>query len=94
MIELKQPEDKVLTEAERKNYNGQIFAVFPLLEADIKEAMFKQLIETYTISVGTAKSINEIALATARGSGIMEGMALLLTKWEQAQLEHQSPKDE
>ena len=95
IVDIKQPEEKILSEAERRDYNAAIFAVFPRLEKDIKEEMFKELIKTYTESVGTAKSINETALATARGSGVVEGMAILLEMWRLAQLEHQAPqKDE
>ena len=93
-LELKLPEEKILSEAERKSYNGAIFAVFPILEKDIQAKMYEELINTYTISVGTAKSINEVALATARGSGIIEGMAILLEHWRLASLEAQSPKEE
>ena len=94
IVDIKQPEEKILTEAERRDYNAAIFAVFPRLEKDIKEEMFKELVKTYTESVGTAKTINEVALATARGSGIIEGMAILLEKWRLAQLEAQSKPDE
>lgn len=92
MIELTPPEEKILSPSEQKDYNAAIFAVFPRLEANIKEEMFKELVKTYTLAVGSAKSVNEVALATARGSGIIEGMALLLEKWRLAQLEHQAPK--
>jgi hypothetical protein len=56
--------------------------------------MYEELIKTYTESVGVSKSINETALATARGSGIIEGMAILLEKWRLSALEHQSPKED
>ena len=93
-LELKLPEEKILSEAERKAYNGAIFAVFPIIEKDIRNKMYEELINTYTTSVGTAKSINEVALATARGSGIVEGMAILLEKWRLASLEAQAKPDE
>lgn len=91
---LKLPEEKVLSEAEKKSYNASIFAVFPIIERDIQAKMYEELINTYTVSVGTAKSVNEVALATARGSGKVEGMALLLELWQNAALEAQSKPDE
>lgn len=93
-LELKLPEEKILSEAEKKSYNSSIFAIFPIIEKDIKEQMLIELSKTYTESVGVAKSINEVALATARGSGIIEGMAILLEHWRLASLEAQSPKEE
>ena len=91
-LELTLPIVKEQTEAEHKNYCSQIFAVFPIIEKDVKNKMYEELINTYTVSVGTAKSINEVALATARGSGVVEGMALLLEMWKNASLEAQTPK--
>ena len=94
MLELKLPEEKILSETEKKSYCASIFAVFPIIEKDIKSKMYEELVNTYTISVGTAKTINEVALATARGSGKIEGMALLLELWSLASLEAQSKPDE
>lgn len=81
-IELQIPEVKEIDEQERKAHNAAIFAVFPRIEAEIKSKMYEQLVNTYSENVAVAKTREEIVLATVRGNGIMEGMALLLEKWQ------------
>ena len=81
------PEEKLITEQERRDYCTAIFAIFPRLEKDIKEEMYKQLITTYSESIGTSKTKETRDFETIRGNGIMEGMAILLEKWQVAKSE-------
>lgn len=83
-LTLELPETKEQGEAERKEYCGAIFALFPRIEKDIKEKMYEELVKTYT----EADDFNKVL----RGQGIMEGMAILLEHWRLANLEHQEPK--
>ena len=92
-LELTLPEEKEQTEKQRKAYCGSIFAVFPVIEKDIRTKMYEELIKTYSIGVGTAKTKEERDFEIIRGNGIMEGMAILLETWSQANVEHQSPPD-
>lgn len=81
-LTLQIPKEEELNEAERKAHNAAIFAVIPRLEKDIKDKMYEELIKTYSENVGMAKTREEILLATTRGNGIMEGMAILLEMWQ------------
>ena len=89
-IELQLPTEKQLDEAEIKAHNAAIFAVWPRLEKEIKAKMYEQLITTYSENVGMAKTREEIVLATVRGNGIMEGMAILLEKWKSDAQAHEA----
>ena len=80
-LELVLPKEENLDEDKVKAHNAAIFAVWPRLEKTIKEKMYEQLIQTYSENVGMAKTREEIVLATVRGNGILEGMAILLEKW-------------
>ena len=86
-LTLEFPEEKLITEQERKDYCTAIFAVFPRLEKDIKEEMYKQLITTYSEGIGKSKTKEERDFEIVRGNGIMEGMAILLDKWQVAKSE-------
>ena len=92
-LTLKLPEQKEQTEEQRKAYCSSIFAVFPIIEKDIKEKMHEQLIKNYSDAVRLAQTKEQVELAITRGDGIMEGMAILLSHWELANVEHQSPPD-
>ena len=94
-VDLQFPEEKEISETERKAYNASVFAVFPRIEKDIKQEMYIQLIRTYSEGVGVSKSKDERDFEIIRGNGIMEGMAILLEKWQLAAKEHEaSPKEE
>lgn len=80
ILELSKKEE--MSETERKDYCGAIFAIFPRLEKDIQEMMYEKLVETYTEADNWDKVL--------KGQGIMEGMAILLTKWETASNEHKA----
>ena len=86
-LTLEFPEEKLITEQERRDYCTAIFAIFPRLEKDIKEEMYKQLISTYSENVATSKTKEERDFEIIRGNGIMEGMAILLEKWQVAKSE-------
>lgn len=92
-LTLELPREKEQSEQERKDYCAAIFAIYPRLERDVKEKMYEELVKTYSINAGTSKTREEIVLATIRGNGIMEGMAILLESWQQANTEHQSPPE-
>ena len=77
-----------MSENERKNYCASVFAIFPIIEKDIKAKMYEQLINTYSVAVGSTRNKEERDFEIVRGNGIMEGMAVLLEKWEQASNEH------
>lgn len=96
-LTLEIPQEKELDETERKAHNSAIFSVFPRIERDIKSKMYEQLITTYSIGVGTAKTKEERDFEIVRGNGIMEGMAILLESWRQAESEHRAdskPEDD
>lgn len=76
------PKKEVQTEQERKDYCAAIFATFPRLMKDIKEEMYEQLVNTYSVSISTSKTPEERDFETIRGNGILEGMAILLDKWQ------------
>jgi hypothetical protein len=81
--------EEEMNEGERKDYCATISAVFPRLEKDIKRAMYKQLLLTFS----TADNMDKVAL----GQGTFNGMSLLLDKWRIAHVEHTSkivPKEE
>lgn len=83
-LELTLPTEKEQSEQERKDYCASVSSIFPILEKDIKEEMYKELVKTYT----GAENFN----AVLRGQGIMEGMAILLEHWTLANSEHIAPK--
>lgn len=89
-LTLELPKEKEQTEEERATYCSAIFAIFPRLESDIKEKMYEQLITTYSIGVGMTKNKEERDFEIVRGNGIMEGMAILLESWRQAEAEHRA----
>ena len=89
-LELEIPKSEALDEKERKAHNAAIFAVFPRIERDIKDKMYEQLIQTYSENVGMAKTREEIVLATIRGNGIMEGLGLILEKWQNDARTHEA----
>ena len=86
-LTLEFPEEKLITEQERKDYCNAIFAIFPRLEKDIKEEMYRQLIHTYSESIATSPLSEAQRFEIIRGNGIMEGMAILLEKWRVAKSE-------
>ena len=79
-IEIKITEEKDFTEQERKDYCASIFAVFPRLEKDIKDALHARLVFTAM----ETKTWEELMM----NRGIMEGMTILLEQWRAAQGEH------
>lgn len=89
-IELEIPIIKEQTEEERRDYCASIFAVFPKLEKDIKEMMYEQLIAIYSESIGLEKMREARDHTILRGNGIMEGMAMLLERWQIASSEHEA----
>lgn len=93
-LELELPSEKEQTEQERKEYCSAIFAVFPRLEKDIKQKMYEELVNTYSTSIGLAKSKDEMLIEVTRGNGKMEGMAILLEMWRLANTEAQAKVDE
>lgn len=87
------PEKKEQSKQEHKEYCAAIFAVFPRLEKDIREEMYAQLVSIYSVGIATSKTKEERDFEIVRGNGILEGMAILLDKWEKAQAEHQDKPD-
>lgn len=89
-INLKDVRDKKeLTENERKNYVANVAASFKLIESDIKELIIAQ--EEFIATQAT--SWDQVLV----GRGSINGLYLLLEKYEKAFLEHQDnikPKDE
>lgn len=81
------PEPKDQTEAERKGYCAQIFAIFPVIEKDIKELLHAQLM----FISNEAANLEQVSF----GRGTFNGMDILLEKWKKAAAEHiPIPKEE
>lgn len=89
-LELSIPQKEELDEDKRKKHNASIFAVFPVLEHDIKAKMYEQLINTYSENVATAKTREEVIMTTVRGNGIMEGLAIILESFRASAFAHES----
>jgi hypothetical protein len=85
-IDKEEYEEKQETEAERRNYCGAIYAVFPILEKDIKRMLYKQLL------FANNNSENWDQVLFSRGT--FNGMSLLLEQWKQASTEHKIPNDD
>jgi hypothetical protein len=79
-ITLELPDEKELSETDRKAYCAAIFAIFPRIEKDIRKFMYEQLVSTYTEATNWDKIL--------KGQGILEGMAILLDQWQKANNEH------
>ena len=79
-IEIKITEEKDQTEQERRDYCAAIFASFPRLETDIKQALHARLVYTAM----ETKNWEDLMM----NRGIMEGMTILLEQWRAAQGEH------
>jgi hypothetical protein len=73
--------EKEMSKTERESYCAQIFAVFPILEKDIKQMLFQQLM----FSSNNAENWEQVVF----GRGTFNGMDLLLEKWKKASLEYE-----
>lgn len=80
-LELNLPEEKPMSDEDRKAYVASVSAVFPRLEKDIKIKMYEHLVDTYTNSDEWDKVL--------RGQGILEGMAILLEHWRGVHMEQE-----
>ena len=80
IIELKDLEDKELSENERREYCAAISAIWPRIEKDIKSFLYKQLIKTSM----QAETWEQVLV----GSGVFGGMEILLEHWMKAASEH------
>lgn len=78
-------EEKDMTDAERKGYCAQVFAVFPVIEKDIKKFLHAQLM----FISNEAATMEQVSF----GRGTFNGMDLLLEHWKKAAAEHTVPKD-
>jgi len=81
-IDLKDIEEKEMSEVETKEYNAAISAVFPRLEKEIKKFLQDQLLFMATNGV----DMEQIQFAR----GTFNGLNLLLQHWKQAHIEHTS----
>jgi len=79
-------EEKDMTESERAAYCATIFAVFPRLEKDIKEMLYKQLMFVNNEAADWSQVVF--------GRGTFNGMDLLLEKWKKAAMEHEANSKE
>jgi hypothetical protein len=85
LSDLEEPKD--MSEQERKTYCAQIFAVFPILEKDIKRFLYSQLM----FVCNEASNMDEVSF----GRGTFNGMDLLLEHWKKASSEYEAiPKEE
>ena len=85
-IDLPDIEEKEVSEADRSAYCSAIYAVFPVLERDIKKMLHAQLM----FSSNEAGNWEQVVF----GRGTFNGMDLLLEKWRLASIEHQAPKED
>jgi hypothetical protein len=74
--------EEEMTEIERDGYCAQIFAVFPLIEKDIKKMLYQQLMFISNNSENWEQVIF--------GRGTFNGLDLLLEKWEKATSEYEN----
>ena len=81
-IQLELPDEKEISEIDRKAYCAAIFAVFPRLDKTIKQFMYQELVSGYTEATNWDKIL--------RTQGILEGMAILLDEWQKADTEHKA----
>ncbi len=79
-ISLEDVEEKEMSEAETKDYNASISAIFPRLEKDIKKFLHEQLMYT----ANEAEFWERVIF----GRGTYNGMDLLLNHWRQAHTAH------
>lgn len=93
-IQLEIPKEEPQTEQERHDHCAAIFAVFPRIKKDIKEKMYEQLTNLYSVGIGTSKTKEERDFEIIRGNGILEGMAILLTDWQAAATEFEASAKE
>lgn len=70
-----------MSPSERAAYCGAIFAVWPRLEKDIKDAMFAQIM----YNSKHADNWEQVIF----GRGVIDGFAQLHARWEKAATEHQ-----
>lgn len=80
-ISLENIEQKEMSEAARKEYCASISAVFPIIEKDIKKAMYEQVLLI-------AESDNWEKVNYGRGT--CNGISLLYELWKLANTEHLS----
>ena len=85
-IDLKDIEEKEMSESETKDYNASISAVFPRLEKDIKKFLYEQLM---FIAINS-ENWNQVVF----GRGTYNGIDLLLNHWRQAHTAHTSRSGE
>jgi hypothetical protein len=74
-------EEKEMSEADRESYCAQIFAVFSLIEKDIKKMLYQQLM----FSANNTEDWGQVLFSR----GTFNGMYLLLEQWKKAFVEYQ-----
>ena len=79
-IDLKDIEDKEMSESEAKDYNASISAIFPRLEKDMKKFLYEQLM----FMANKADNWNQVIFSR----GTFNGIDLLLNHWKQAHTAH------
>ena len=79
-IDLGDIEKEEMSEAETKEYNASISAVFPRLEKDIKKFLYEQIL----FAVNQSNSWEQVIFAR----GTYNGMNLLLHHWRNAFNQH------
>jgi len=72
-IDISDIKDEERTESERKNYVGQIYAVFPAIEKDIQRLMKEQI-----LLIAEAENFDKLNF----GRGTCNGISLLYELWK------------
>ncbi len=73
--------EEEMTETERDGYCAQVFAVFPIIEKDIKKMLYQQLL----FSSNNAETWEQVLVSR----GTCNGLYLLLEKWKKATAEYE-----
>ena len=76
------PNDKEMTEAERKQYVSIIAAAWPKIEKDIKQFMYKQV-----LAITESENWEKVNY----GRGTCNGLSLLYDYWKQIDAESKTP---
>ena len=85
-IDISDIKDEERTESERKNYVGQIYAVFPAIEKDIQRLMKEQI-----LLIAEAENFDKLNF----GRGTCNGISLLYELWKGVAAEAKpQPKEE
>ena len=79
-VDLKDLDDKDMSEGDRREYCASISGIYPRLEKDIKKFLHEQLM----FMSNNAENWDQVIF----GRGTFNGLDLLLTHWKKASAEH------